>query len=179
MFTPQQEEAMAVTPVSTANEPRGPLDILEKLLVDECNLERVQEDMLWIGFSGQWGEYELYVTSHQPENEVGMLRFHVILPAVVPETSHRKLFELLALVNANITLGHFSFDAQPERQRPEFVYVLLLANNTSTPTLLDMAVQRAFFESERCYPAFMHVIWGGKSPQEAFEHACINTEGEA
>ena len=41
--------------------------------------------------------------------------------------------------------------------------------------LLDIAIQ----ESERFYPAFQSVVWGGKSPAEALEIALFETIAEA
>ena len=37
----------------------------------------------------------------------------------------------------------------------------------------------AFTESERYYPAFQFVIWGGKDPEEAMAAAILETAGEA
>ena len=44
---------------------------------------------------------------------------------------------------------------------------------------LEDVVDIAFTESERYYPAFQFVIWGGKEPQEAMAAAILETEGEA
>ena len=44
---------------------------------------------------------------------------------------------------------------------------------------LEDVVDIAFTESERYYPAFQFLIWGGKSPKEAMAAAILETEGEA
>ena len=41
--------------------------------------------------------------------------------------------------------------------------------------LVDIAIT----ESERFYPAFQYVVWGGKSPQEAMASSILETVGEA
>ncbi len=44
---------------------------------------------------------------------------------------------------------------------------------------IDELVQIAIAESDRFYPAFQFVIWGGKSPNDAVSCALIDPAGEA
>lgn len=57
--------------------------------------------------------------------------------------------------------------------------VLLSNPKTLTTDYLEDLINIAFLESERFYPAFQFVLWGGKSAKEAASMAMIETLGEA
>ena len=61
-----------------------------------------------------------------------------------------------------------------------FRHTLLLrgAGPASVEQLEDL-VDIAVSESDRYYPAFQFVIWGGKTPKEALDAALIEVVGEA
>lgn len=63
---------------------------------------------------------------------------------------------------------------------PMFRHTLLLrgSRGNAVETLEDL-VEIALTESERFYPAFQFVIWGGKQPLEALNSAMIETVGQA
>ena len=52
---------------------------------------------------------------------------------------------------------------------------------TGGPSIGQMEdmVDTAISECERFYPAFQHIIWGGKSATESIEVAMVDTVGEA
>jgi hypothetical protein len=63
---------------------------------------------------------------------------------------------------------------------PTFRHTLLLRGSSgATSEQLADLVEYAINESERFYPAFQFVIWGGKSPREAVSAAILDTVGEA
>ena len=87
-------------------------------------------------------------------------------------------YELLALANERLWLGHFDLAAGDTS--PAFRYAVLLrgigtASSEQVEDLVDIAVS----ECERFYPAFQLVIWGGKPPEEAMATAMIEPVGEA
>jgi hypothetical protein len=63
---------------------------------------------------------------------------------------------------------------------PMFRHTLLLrgAGPASVEQLEDL-VDISVSESDRYYPAFQFVIWGGKTPKEALDAALIEVVGEA
>ena len=94
-------------------------------------------------------------------------------------TDRRPLvYELLALVNDRLWLGHFS--VWENEGVPMFRYAMPLrgANGLVTEQMEDL-VETAIMECEKFYPAFQYVIWGGKTASEAFAAAMIETMGEA
>ena len=96
----------------------------------------------------------------------------------VPANRRQAVFELLALINERLWLGHFDVDS--EESTPMFRQTTLLrgAQGASVEQLQDL-VDIALTECERFYPAFQFVIWGGKSASEAVSAAIIDTVAEA
>ena len=96
----------------------------------------------------------------------------------VPKRRRSALYELLALANEKMWLGHF--DLAAGETSPAFRYAILLrgigmASSEQVEDLVDIALS----ECERFYPAFQLVIWGGKPPEEAMAAAMIDPIGEA
>jgi hypothetical protein len=96
----------------------------------------------------------------------------------VPKRRRAGLYELLALANERLWLGHFDLAAGDNS--PSFRYAVLLRGFSSVGSeqvedLVDIAVS----ECERFYPAFQLVVWGGKSAEDAMAAAMIDPIGEA
>ena len=90
----------------------------------------------------------------------------------------RRAYELLALANERLWIGHFGMDA--DDGMPVFRHAVLLrgAPGASAESLEDM-VDIAITECERFFPAFQFVLWGGKAPAEALAAAMLECVGEA
>ncbi len=88
------------------------------------------------------------------------------------------LYELLALANEKLWIGHFGMDS--DDGMPLFRHSVLLrgAPGASAESLEDM-VDIAITECERFFPAFQFVLWGGKPPAEALQAAMLECVGEA
>jgi hypothetical protein len=89
-----------------------------------------------------------------------------------------KLYELLALANDRLWIGHFGIEA--EDGVPVFRHSVLLRGSpsASAESLEDM-VDIAITECERFFPAFQFVLWGGKAPAEALAASMLDCVGEA
>ena len=96
----------------------------------------------------------------------------------VPEKQRGPLFELLALANEKLWLGHFGLEG--DEGTPVFRHAVLLrgTNGASAESLEDL-VDIALTECERFFPAFQFVLWGGKSPADAMTGAMLDCVGEA
>jgi hypothetical protein len=82
------------------------------------------------------------------------------------------------MVNEKMWLGHF--DLWSEDGLPIFRHAMLLRGTQgATAEQIEDLVNVALSESERFYPAFQFVIWGGKPPEEAVAAALIDPVGEA
>jgi hypothetical protein len=96
----------------------------------------------------------------------------------VPGKRRTALYELLALANERLWIGHFGID--PDEGIPVFRHSMLLrgAPGASAESLEDM-IDIALTECERFFPAFQFVLWGGKTPSEALDAAMLECVGEA
>ena len=95
-----------------------------------------------------------------------------------PGQKSKDIYPLLSIINERLLVGHF--DLWSDDGLPVYRHALLTrgAGPVSLEQLEDV-VDIAFTESERYYPAFQYVIWGGKSPADAMAAAMFETAGEA
>jgi hypothetical protein len=154
----------------------NPLDILEQIVAsNEWSFERRNDAEMAAEAPGKWCDYGLYFSwSH----EISAMHFSCAFDLKVPAEKREKLFELLALANEKLWIGHFGIDS--DDGVPVFRHSVLLrgAPGASAESLEDM-VDIALTECERFFPAFQFVLWGGKAPAEALQAAMLDCVGEA
>jgi len=154
----------------------NPLDILEQIIAaNEWAFERRSDGEMAAEAPGKWCDYGLHFSwSH----EISAMSFTCAFDLKVPADRREKLYELLALANDRLWIGHFGLDATDGM--PVFRHSVLLrgAPGASAESLEDM-VDIAISECERFFPAFQFVLWGGKSPAEALQAAMLECVGEA
>ena len=154
----------------------NPLDVLEQIVsANEWAFERRSDSEMAAEAPGKWCDYGLYFSwSH----EISAMAFSCAFDLKVPPEARAKLFELLALANEKLWIGHFGIDS--DDGVPVFRHSVLLrgAPGASAESLEDM-VDIALTECERFFPAFQFVLWGGKSPADALQAAMLDCVGEA
>lgn len=156
--------------------PGNPLDVLEQIVAaNEWAFERRSDGEMAAEAPGKWCDYGLYF-SWSPE--ISAMHFSCAFDMKVPPAQREKLFELLALANEKLWIGHFGIDS--DDGTPVFRHSVLLrgAPGASAESLEDM-VDIAVTECERFFPAFQFVLWGGKSPADALQAAMLDCVGEA
>ncbi len=89
-----------------------------------------------------------------------------------------KIFELLALVNAELWVGHFSY--WTEQNMPVFKHSMIVTDAENefegkVSQLIDIAVK----ECERMYPIFNVVLTKGMNPKQALYPLEFETIGRA
>jgi len=154
----------------------NPLDLMEQIVGGyEWAFDRRNDAEMAAEAPGKWCDYGLYFSWSR---EISAMHFTCAFDLKVPPQQRRALFELLALANERLWIGHFGMD--PDDGMPLFRHAVLLrgAPGASMESLEDM-VDIALTECERFYPAFQFVLWGGKSPAEALEAAMLDCVGEA
>ncbi|MEO3472284.1 YbjN domain-containing protein [Roseomonas sp. CAU 1739] len=154
----------------------NPLDILEQIIAsNEWAFERRSDGEMAAEAPGKWCDYGLHFSwSH----EISAMSFTCAFDMKVPTEARDKLYELLALANDRLWIGHFGIEA--EDGVPVFRHSVLLrgAQGASAESLEDM-VDIAITECERFFPAFQFVLWGGKAPAEALAASMLDCVGEA
>ena len=154
----------------------NPLDIMEQIVIaNDWAFDRRSDSEMAAEAPGRWCDYGLYFCwSH----EISAMHFTCALEMKVPEKRRRALYELLALANERLWIGHFGMEA--DDGMPVFRHAMLLrgAQGASAESLEDM-VDIAITECERFFPAFQFVLWGGKTPQDALAAAMLECVGEA
>lgn len=154
----------------------NPLDLVEQLAISQdWPYHRQNDDELAAEINGQWCHYKLWFAWHP---DMGVMHLSCALDMKVPAKKRNKLFTLLALSNEKLWLGHF--ELWPEEGLPVFRHACLFRQNTlPSVELIEDLVEIAVNESDRFYPAFQFLIWGGRSPEDALAAALLETEGEA
>ena len=154
----------------------NPLDVLEQIAAaNEWAFERRSDGEMAAEAPGKWCDYGLYFSWSQ---EISAMHFTCAFDLKVPANRRGPLYELLALANDKLWIGHFGIDA--EDGSPVYRHAVLLrgAQGASAESLEDM-VDIALTECERFFPAFQFVLWGGKPPAEALAAAMLDCVGEA
>lgn len=154
----------------------NPLDIAEMVIMDrDWVFDRPADGELIAEVAGAWCNYRIWFTWQE---DSGGLTLSCALESKLTKQTLTKVHSLLALVNEKMWLGHF--DICSEDNTVIFRHSLLLRDGAGTTAehlqeLLDIAIS----ESDRFYPAFQSVVWGGKTPAQAMEIALFETVAEA
>ena len=154
----------------------NPLDVMEQIVTaNDWSFDRRNDAEMAAEAPGKWCDYGLFFSW---SSEISAMHFTCAIDLKVPEKQRGALFELLALANERLWIGHFGMDA--DDGMPVFRHSVLLrgAPGASAESLEDM-IDIAITECERFYPAFQFVLWGGKSPTDALAAAMLECVGEA
>ncbi len=167
---------MSSLPLEPSDTGANPLDILEQIAIaNDWDYERTSDDELAAVLVGQWCHYRLWFSWHV---EVGVLHLACALDVKVRSARRSGLYQLLALANEKLWLGHF--DLWSEENVPVFRHATLARDPAALNVeLLEDLTEIALGECERFFPAFQFHLWGGKAPAEALAAALLETEGEA
>ena len=154
----------------------NPLDLVELVIMDrDWVFDRPAEGELIAEVGGAWCNYRIWFTWQE---DSGGLTVSCALDTKFPKQMILKIYSLVAMINVKLWIGHF--DICTEDSTIVFRHSLLLRDGAGTTAehlqeLLDIAIS----ESERFFPAFQSVVWGGKTPAEAIEIALFETIAEA
>lgn len=154
----------------------NPIDVMEQIIsANEWSFDRRSDQEMAAEAPGRWCDYGLFF-NWSPE--INAMHFTCTFDLKVPEKQRGSLYELLALANERLWIGHFGMDTQDGM--PVFRHAVLLrgAPGASAESLEDM-IDIAITECERFFPAFQFVLWGGKTPADALAAAMLECEGEA
>ena len=167
MDTPQSDEDVLLA--------HDPLDVVEHVLqAENLQFDRTEDGDLAFTLAGDWKDYELWF-AWRPEADCLQLCLSVDLQ--VPAEQRPQAFEMMAVINQRVWLGHFEV-----WDDGEVVFRHAMALTTGDrPTLAQAAamIDVAMEAADRFYPAYDFMIRGGKSPTEAIAACMFDTVGEA
>lgn len=164
-----------VNAIETAEE-AAPVEMLAALFeAHGWPFEHTHEDEIAGEIRGSWTTYQLRGIFRRDDHVLQLL----CLPEVrVPPDKRATVFELLALVNEQVWLGHF--DIWSNGGMLLYRHGLMLGDDGMLSLAqAKTAVEAAIEECDRFYPAFQFALWGDKEPAEALAHAMVDAAGEA
>ena len=143
----------------------NPIDIVENIFsTSSYELERRNLNEVVIEVQGKWNNMLLFFAW-----EASMQCLHLSCLMDIESTieDRSKIFELLAMVNEELWVGHFSYWA--EQKMPVFKHSILLNSDEGEvfESKLSQVIDIAIKECERMYPIFKVVLTKGMSPQQA------------
>ena len=154
----------------------NPLDVMEQVVAaNDWVFDRRTDSEMAAEAPGKWCDYGLYFSWSR---EISAMHFTCAFDIKVPDRQRTALYELLALANERLWIGHFGFDSDDGTLLFRHAVLLRGAPGASAESLEDL-VDIAVTECERFFPAFQFVLWGGKSPKDALDAAMLECVGEA
>jgi len=154
----------------------APVEMLASLFEARgWSYEFIGDDEINGEIKGSWASYQLRGIWRREDHVLQLL----CLPEIrIPEEKRGPMFEVLALVNEQMWLGHF--DVWSNGMVLLYRHAMLLGDDgLLSLTQAQTAVEAALDECDRFYPAFQFILWGDKSPSEALASALVDAAGEA
>ena len=156
--------------------PDNPIDVVEQILSRHAyEPERRSQNEVVTEIQGRWNDMLLFFSW---EENMHCLHLSCLINIEDRQPDHNKIFELLALINDDLWVGHFSY--WTEQKMPVFRYSLFYnPNNRDFPAQLANAMDIAIRECERLYPIFNVVMTKGLEPKQALYPLLLDTLGQA
>lgn len=154
----------------------NPIDVVENIFAAQSfELDRRNLNEVVIEVQGKWNNMLLFFAW-----EANMRCLHLSCLMDIESTieDRSKIFELLALANEELWVGHFSYWA--EQNMPVFKHSIILdETEESFEGKIQQIIEIAVKECERLYPVFKVVLTKGMDPKRALYPMLMETMGEA
>ena len=154
----------------------NPIDLVESLLAKQSmEFERRDFNEIVVEVQGKWNNMLLFFSF---EASMRCLHLSCLMDIKTETTDRSKIFELLALANEDLWLGHFSYWS--EQAMPIFKHSVIVSDSEEIfqgklAQMMDIAVK----ECERMYPVFNVVLAKGMEPRQAMYPMLMETVGQA
>ena len=153
-----------------------PIDIVESIAEQASwDFDRVGENQIAMAVEGGWRTYSLTLLWSDYDD---MLRLVCSFELTPPEERIEAVLALLNIANDRVWGGGFTL----WREQGQVVYragLSLAGGASATPEQVEAMVCAAIAQSERFYPAFQLVGWGGESAERAASVALEAAYGTA
>ncbi len=142
----------------------NPIDTIENIFVrDNISFDRRKDNELVAEVLGKWDNMLVFFAY---EEHMRCLHISCLLNMETAAVDRGKMFELLALLNENLWLGHFSYWS--EQKMPIFKHSLILQDTEELFTSkISKIIELSIMECERVYPIFNAVMRQNISPMQA------------
>ena len=155
----------------------NPIDLIEGIFSDKSyEFERRSGNEVVVEIEGKWNNMLLFFNW---EENMRCLHLSCLMNIKTEIEDRSKVFELMALANEDLWLGHFSYWA--EQNMPVFKHSLIIddTDEFSIESKIAQVIEIAVKECERMYPAFNVVLTKGLSPQYALNPLSMAVAGQA
>ena len=154
----------------------NPIDFVEDIIHSKkWSFSRADDDELVADISSSLCQYRLYFAWSE---QIRAINFTITFDLKFPFSNFRSIYELLALINEKLWIGHF--DITSKNGIPAFRHTLLVPEkNEILYNQLEELVDIAIYECEKYYPAFQLVLFEEQKPYNALEICLIETIGKA
>lgn len=159
-----------------ATELYNPIDTVESIFTRRAyELDRRSDSEVVVEVQGKWNNMLLFFAW---EENMHCLHMSCLMDIQSAIEDRSKIFELLAMANEELWVGHFSY--WTEQKMPVFKHALIINDNETEferkiAQLTDIAVK----ECERMYPIFNVVLTKGMDPRQAMYPMTMETIGRA
>ncbi len=142
----------------------NPLDTIENIFCrDNVSFDRRGDNELVAEVFGKWDNMLVFFAY---EEHMRCLHISCLLNIETNSVDRSKMFELLALLNENLWLGHFSYWS--EQKMPIFKHSIILQDEEELFTSkISKIIELSIMECERVYPIFNAVMRQDVHPSEA------------
>lgn len=159
------------TSAAVKQEIYNPIDSIEYILSrDNIACDRRKTTELVAEVHGKWDNMLVFFAY---EEHMRCLHLSCLLNIGTASVDRSKMFELLALLNENLWLGHFSYWS--EQKMPIFKHSIILQDDEELFVgKIGQIIELAIMECERAYPIFNAVMKQNISPAQALYAGLCN-----
>ncbi len=142
----------------------NPLDTIENIFIREnINFDRRKDNELVAEVLGKWDNMLVFFAY---EEHMRCVHISCLLNIESSAVDRSKMFELLAMLNENLWLGHFSYWS--EQKMPIFKHSIILQDEEELfSDKISKIIELSIMECERVYPIFNAVMRQDVSPAQA------------
>ena len=153
----------------------NPIDVVENIFSSRSfELERRSINEVVVEVQGKWNNMLLFFAW---EANMQCMHLSCLMDIETKIEDRSKIFELLALVNEELWVGHFSY--WTEKNIPVFKHSVILNDGEDIESKISQIIDIAIKECERMYPIFKVVLTKGMDPKQALYPMMMATVGQA
>ncbi len=152
------------------------MDTLEFIVSqNEWPYERLGNEEIVAAITGEWCDFHMRYYWMEEKN---ILQCAGQLDIRISKKHRTDIFEVINLINDCLDMGYFSLWSDDNTVMFR-LSIIPSGNRSDIADACDIVTKTIIAEINRYFPVFQFVIWGGKSPKDAFEATMLETVGNA